>query len=373
MQLILGFLGLALLVIVMTDAFQTIVAARRVQNLPRATRVFYRLSWALFSGVARRIKSDVRRENFLSVYGPLSLLLLLACWASNLIVGFAIVQWSIGLQFKEPVSTLANAVYFSASTFFTLSSEEPINLPSRYLMVLEAGFGFSFLGLVIGYLPVLYQAVSDRELRISLLDARAGSPPSAVEFLIRRGSDPEKLEQRLADWEEWALDLLQTHLSYPMLAYYRSQHANQSWLGALTVVVDISALVMLGSEKDLKRQAEFTFTAGRHALMHIASVSSTRPSGSYAERLSSEDFSNLIDAISGGDTPLNAERIYQTELEKLNGTYQPYANALAAYFLMAMPPWVRSEDVSKNERVASWVNSKASYVVSDPHMKKPEP
>lgn len=152
-------------------------------------------------------------------------------------------------------------------------------------MVLEAGFGFSFLGLVIGYLPVLYQAVSDRELRISLLDARAGSPPSAIEFLLRRGSDPEKLEQRLADWEEWALDLLQTHLSYPMLAYYRSQHANQSWLGALTVVIDISALVMLGSDNDLKRQAEFTFTAGRHALIHIASVFSTRPSGSYAERL----------------------------------------------------------------------------------------
>jgi hypothetical protein len=78
-------------------------------------------------------------------------------------------------------------------------------------------------------------------LRILLLDARAGSPPSTAELLLRRGSDPEKLEQRLADWEEWALDLLQTHLSYPMLAYYRSLHANQSWLAALTVVADVSA------------------------------------------------------------------------------------------------------------------------------------
>jgi hypothetical protein len=373
MQLILGFFGLALLVIVITDAFQTIVAARRVQNLPSATRIFYRLSWALFSGVARRIKSDVRRENCLCVYGPLSLLLLLACWALNLIVGFAILQWSIGLQFKDTVSTLANAVYFSASTFFTLSSGEPINLPSRYLMVLEAGFGFSFLGLVIGYLPVLYQAVSDRELRISLLDARAGSPPSAVEFLLRRGRDPEKLEQRLADWEEWALDLLQTHLSYPMLAYYRSQHANQSWLGALTVVIDISALVMLGSDNDLKRQAEFTFTAGRHALIHIASVFSTRPFESYAERLAPEDFSDLFDAISGSDTPLNLERISLTELKKLSATYEPYANALGVYFLMAIPGWLRSQGMSENWRVASRESLEASNVVSDPYMKKPEP
>jgi len=124
-------------------------------------------------------------------------------------------------------------------------------------MVIEAGFGFTFLGLVIGYLPVLYQSYSNRELRILLLDARAGSPPSAAELLVRLGSNPEKLEERLAQWEEWALDLLQCHLSYPMLAYYRSQHANQSWLGALTAVVDVSALVMLGSRDDLKRQAEF--------------------------------------------------------------------------------------------------------------------
>lgn len=210
MRLTMGIFGLALLAIAIADAFQTIVVARQVQSLPFFTRLFYRVTWTLFAAVARLIKSDVRRENYLSAYGPLSLLILLVCWALGLIIGFAILQWSIGLRFNDSVSGLANDVYFSASSFFTLGLTEPLNLPSRYLMVLEAGFGFSFLGLVIGYLPVLYQAGSDRELRISLLDARAGSPPSAVEFLIRRGSNPEKLEQRLADWEEWALGLLQS-------------------------------------------------------------------------------------------------------------------------------------------------------------------
>jgi len=337
-----GVFGLALLAIVIADAFQTIVVARQAQSLPFFTRLFYRVTWTPFAAVARLIKSDVRRENYLSAYGPLSLLILLACWALGLIIGFAILQWSIGLQFNDSVSSFANDVYFSASSFFTLGLTEPLNLPSRYLMVLEAGFGFSFLGLVISYLPVLYQAVSDRELRISLLDARAGSPPSAVEFLIRRGSNPEKLELRLADWEEWALGLLQSHLSYPMLAYYRSHHANQSWLGALTVVVDISALVMLASEGDLKRQAEFTFAAGSHALIHIASVFGTRPHGSCAERLSSKNFSYLLDAISASNTPLKTALICQPELEKLRATYEPYANALQVYFLMAIPHWVQS-------------------------------
>lgn len=372
MRPISGFFGLALLAIVIADAFQTVVVARRVRSLPRATRAFYWLTWRPFAAVAQRIKSGARRENYLAVYGPLSLLVLLACWASGLIIGFAILQWSVGLRFNDPVSNFANSVYFSASSFFTLGVKEPLNLPSKYLMVLEAGFGFSFLGLVIGYLPVLHQAVADRELRISLLDARAGSPPSAVELLIRRGNDPEKLEQRLADWEEWALDLLQGHLSYPMLAYYRSQHANQSWLGALTVVVDISALVMLGADGDLKRQAEFTFAAGRHALVHIASVFGAHAHRPHTERLSAADFSQLRDAISSADTPLRPEQIGAAELTKLRAMYEPYANALGAYFILAIPHWIQHGHISENWRVASWETLEAPFAVSDPFDNKPE-
>jgi hypothetical protein len=91
-------------------------------------------------------------------------------------------------------------------------------------MAIEGGLGFTFLALVIGYLPVLYQSFANREVRISLLDARAGSPPSAGELLIRQGPDPDRLEQQFANWEEWAAELLESQLSYPVLAYFRSQH-----------------------------------------------------------------------------------------------------------------------------------------------------
>ena len=373
MRLIFGIFGLLLLAVVISDAVQTVVVARCAESPPRVTRFFYRLTWTPFAAVARRIKSGVRRENYLSLYGPLSLLMLLSCWALGLIIGFAILQWSIGLQFNVSVSSFANDVYFSASSFFTLGLGEPLNLASKYLMVLEAGIGFSFLGLVISYLPVLYQAVSDRELRISLLDARAGSPPSAVEFLLRRGSDPDRLEQRLADWEEWALELLQSHLSYPMLAYYRSQHPNQSWLGTLTVVVDISALVILGSDSHLKRQAEFTFAAGRHALVHVTSIFGIGPCGPNVDRLSSEEFSQLCDAISASDAPLRSEWISRSELEKLKAMYEPYANALSAYFLMAIPHWIGSVRTSENWRATSWEKLEALFVVSDPFKHKPNP
>lgn len=343
MRIATAIFGFVLTAIVLADAFQTVVVARHALKIPGLTRMFYRLSWGLFAAAATPIASRERRERYLGIYGPLSLLVLLGFWALGFIVAFAMIQWSAGLQLNGAHSSFGNDIYFSAATFFTLGSGEAQNPSSKYLMVLEAGLGFSFLGLVIGYLPVLYQSFSNRELRILLLDARAGSPPSAAQFTLLRGSNPEKLEERLADWEEWALDLLHNHLSYPMLAYYRSQHASQSWLAALTTIIDVSALVMLTSEHDLKRQAEFTFTAGRHALVHTASIFRMRPSDPQEDRLPGDDFSRLRAVLSDAHTPLKLDCVSEPDLRKLRATYEPYAHALGTYFLMDLPPWIPTE------------------------------
>jgi hypothetical protein len=351
MHVLTSIFGLALLAIVVADAFQTVIVARQGQNLPVITRLFLRLSWAPTAAAARLVKSDSRREKYLGMYGPLTLLLLLGFWALGMILAFAILQWSANLQLDGSLSSFSDDIYFSAATFFILGLGEPRNLMSKYLMVLEAGAGFSFLGLVIGYLPVLYQSFSNREFRILLLDARAGSPPCAVEFINRGGSGPDRLEARLANWEEWALNVLECHLSYPMLAYYRSHHANQSWLAALTAIIDVSALVMLSAEGDLKRQAEFTFAAGRHALAHTASVFRTRALHPDQDRLPAQDFSRLRAAIEAGQTFVQPQRISEEELRRLRATYEPLAYALGRYFLMALPPWVPHPRTSDNWRL----------------------
>jgi hypothetical protein len=353
MHALTGIFGLILLVIVVADAFQTVIVARQARNLPVITRLLFRVSWASVAAAARLVKSNRRRDNYLGTYGPLSLLLLLGFWTFGLILAFAMLQWSVDLQLDGSSSSFANDTYFSAATLFSMGSGEPQNIPSKYLRVLEAGVGFSLLGLVIGYLPVLYQSFSNREFRILLLDARAGSPPSAIEFINRRGSDPEKLEERLADWEEWALSLLENHLSYPMLAYYRSHHANQSWLAALTAIVDVSALVMLGGEGDLRRQAEFTFAAGRHALAHTESLFPTRSRHPYQDRLPAEAFSRLSSAISPALTFLRPDQISEADLRKLRAMYEPHAYALGRYFLMALPPWIPSKRTSDNWQLPS--------------------
>src|SRR5262249_46157166 len=146
--------------------------------------------------------------------------------------------------------SLGDYFYVSGITFFTLTFGDvvPTGAVGRVLSVLEAGLGMAFLAVVISYLPVLSQAFSRREATISLLDARAGSPPAAGEFLLRlaRGGGVASLDGFLAEWERWAAELLESHLSFPPLAYYRSQHANQSWLAALAAALDASAFVLVG-------------------------------------------------------------------------------------------------------------------------------
>ena len=129
-------------------------------------------------------------------------------------------------------------------TFFTLGFGDltPQGPTGRALAVAEAGIGFAFLAVVISYLPVFYQAFSKREVTISLLDARAGSPPTAGSLLLRLapGRNFEALDRFLQEWERFAAEVLESHLSFPLLSYYRSQHDNQSWLAAMTTILDAS-------------------------------------------------------------------------------------------------------------------------------------
>src|SRR3989449_2984761 len=156
-------------------------------------------------------------------------------------------------------------------------------------------------------LPVLYQSFSRRELNITLLDARAGSPPSAEELLRGFGADHEELTVLLAEWERWGAEVLESHLSYPVLSYYRSQHDNQSWLAALTTVLDASALVMVGIEGACARQAGLTFAMARHAVVDLAQVLGRPPIGSAPDRLPSSELARLRTRLAGAGVVLHAE------------------------------------------------------------------
>ncbi|HEY4232374.1 MAG TPA: potassium channel family protein, partial [Lacipirellulaceae bacterium] len=220
--------GVLLLLLALGDAFEAMVLPRRVTRRWRLTRLFYRPAWVLWRNAALRLPAGRNRQNAFSIFGPLSVLGLFGCWIFLLIHGFALIYWGQHTLAGDTGGEFRQCLYHSGETFFTLGYGDvtPATYSGKYLAVVEAGTGFGFMAIVIGYLPVLFQAFSRREQNIALLDARAGSPPTAGEVL-RRSRRPEscrEIERFLVEWEAWSAELLESHLSFPVLGYYRSQH-----------------------------------------------------------------------------------------------------------------------------------------------------
>jgi hypothetical protein len=345
MAILAGISGLLLIAVIMWDAFEVVVLPRRVTRRLRLARLFYRAAWKAWLAIGRRFASSKRRETYLSFFGPLSLILLLTMWAAGMVLGFALVQAALGsaLNVSDGPVNFSTDLYMSGTTFFTLGLGDvtPRTTPARIITVIEAGTGFGFLALVIGYLPVTYSAFSRREVGTVLLDARAGSPPSAAE-LLRRSSEGrhEDLDELLRDWERWAAELLESHISYPVLCYYRSQHSNQSWLAALTTILDTSALVMTGIDGISPRQAQLTFAMGRHAVADLAQIFYTPPHALRKDRLPPADLARLRELLEAAGVMLHDGPVAEGRLAELRRIYEPYASALAEYLLMPLPLWL---------------------------------
>lgn len=353
LALLLFLAGAALAAVALWDAFETILVPRRIGRRVRFTRYFYRATWRTWRAFARRVRKPSRREAILGVYAPLSLILLLACWASGLVVAFALMQQAaLGLAGLPP-DPFGRLLYLSGETFFTLGFGDitPGTSLGKALAVVEAGMGFAFLGTVIGYLPTLYATFSEREIAISMLDARAGSPPTAGEFIARSrsGGDAVK-DMAMRDWERWSAQLLETHISYPLLAYYRSQHVNQSWLATLTLILDACALLLVGSDPTLKPQARLTFAMARHALVDLMQQFVSRRPPPSPDRLPAAEFARLVEHLGlPGSTST-----YERHLADLRQLYEPYAQALADHLLYELPPWVPAVHHTDNWRRAPW-------------------
>jgi hypothetical protein len=360
MGIILAFASLTLLVVILWDSFEVMIFPRRVTRAFRPARLYYRMSWRLWRLVACRMKRGRRRETFLSVFGPLSLLGLFATWIFFLIVGFAVLHWSLATPMHTPDEHSDFGVYWylSGTTFFTLGYGDvtPAQPLGRFLAVVEAGLGFGFLAVIIGYLPVLFQAFSRRETTITLLDARAGSPPSAAQLLLRaaHARQVEAAGPFLEEWERWAGELLESHLSFPGLSFYRSQHDNQSWLAALTTILDTCALLLSVVRSKHAYQAQLTFAMARHAAVDLALVFKTPPHSPDPDRLPPERCHVVAKLLRDAGLELAEGEAAVKHFAELRAMYEPFVNALAEFLLLELPPLLIERTTVDNWQTTAW-------------------
>jgi hypothetical protein len=357
--------GCVIIGVVLLDAFETVVLPRRVTRHFRLTAWFYRRTWVPWKRIAAHIRTPSRQQSFLGYFGPLSLILLLGFWAAGLIFGFALLQYGIGghEQLGNEPLTFGRLLYHSGETFFTLGYGDivPTSAGARVLSVFEAGMGFAFLGVVIGYLPVVYGSFSRREIQISMLDARAGSPPTATELLVRLAGETETpgveqtvLDEVLRDWERWAAELLESQLSYPVLSFFRSQHSNQSWEGALMTMLDVTSLVIVGIEGIHPGQARLTFAMARHAAVDLAQVVNARYDPLWPDRLPDEDFNVLRQTLAQAGLLLRDTEEARQKLTRLRSMYEPYLHATAVQLMVSLPPWRNLVKTRDNWQAGPW-------------------
>ena len=349
-------LGLLIILVVLWEAFETVILPRRVVRRFRLTVFYYRRTWSFWRAVARVIKKTSRRETFLSVYGPLSLLLLFVLWAVLIIVGFGALYYEVGAA-RGHYMPFSRCVYLSATTMFTLGLGDvvPQTPWQRFFAAAESGLGFGFLALILSYLPVIYQGFSRREVNIVLLDARAGSPPTAAELMRRHAgaSGREALETVLRDWERAAAEILESHISYPVLCYFRSQHNNESWLGALVAIMDVCALLIANAEDACARQARLTFAICRHTVVDLAQVFYAPPR-SDGDRLPASELQRLRASLAQAGIRFSESPEFLAKLKALRAMYEPYTYALAERLAFDLPPWILSREITDNWKTSAW-------------------
>ncbi len=360
MAFVYALVGTFLVLLTLMDTFESMVLPRRVTRRYRPTRLYYQLCWLACCAVVDRTASPRIRRGLLGAFGPLSLFGLFGVWAAGLIVGFGLMHQSVA----PPNRPLADSLYLSGTTFTTLGYGDvnPAGSPGRILAIAEALVGFATLAVVIGFLPVFYQSFSQRELTIALLDARAGSPPSAGQMLLRLPpKNGAALNRFLEEAENWSAAVLESHLSYPVLSFYRSQHDNQSWLAAITCILDASALLLTVADGADRQQARLTFAMARHTIVDLALILRRAPLNPVDDRLPPANLVNLLAALREVGVTVRDDASDRAKLSELRDLYEPFANALAKALRLDLPKVWREDAGSDNWQTTAWARKAAGF------------
>ena len=259
--------GLLLIGLVLWDIFQTVVLPRPAPTRVRIARNLIRLTWPLWRWRALQRTSSLDQEKLLGSYAPATVLILLITWILVMVLGFGLVLYSLrdGL---EPASDFGSILYYAGTSLLTIGFGDitATHGLARLVSVVAGGLGLGILALGITYLFSLYGSFQRREILVVRLEARAGAPPSGIRLLESYGAKDLRpgLAAFFLEWEAWAAEVLDSHVAYPILPYFRSSHDNVSWVSSLGAVLDAAALVLTTTEGGPTGEATMVQRVGGH-------------------------------------------------------------------------------------------------------------
>lgn len=346
-------IGAGLVLICLVDLFQSVVLPRPAQNYLRPSYAITRGGWWLWRWVGSRQPSPDRRESMLGGFGPLLVIATLAVIVAGLIVGYGFIVLGLSDQVRPKPTDLGTAIYFSAVSLLTLGYGDivPTGPAARILITLEAATGLGTVALVISLLFSLYAAFARREVQIINLDAIAGAPPSGV-TLLERCSElgiPDLLAKTFDDWRNWSAEVLQFHLAYPVLSYFRSNHDNESWVGALGAMLDAATLVMTTIEGGPHGRAKLMYEVGHHLVEDLAYYFGMEQNHEVGIERSEFDHARQRLAAAGY-TLRDADASWQG-FSRLRGGYAVALNAMATYWAIPPSQWVGDRSLLRHGKL----------------------
>ena len=343
MAVVLEFLaGLALSVYVLNDVFQSVVVPRSTPARFRISRLVIVNGWRLMRAAALRSRTAGSRERMLGTFAPLILILLLVIWIAALIVGFGLMLYAFRESTTPPLDNLGTAIYTAGTSLLTISFSNIVaGSGGARLVSIAAGMaGLGTIALAINFLFSIYATFQRREVLVVTLDSRAGAPPSGVNLLetMAKLGMTDGLPALFADWEKWAAEVLDTHIAYPLLAYFRSSHDNESWISAIGAVLDATTLVLTTVEDGPHGPAKTMFAMGTHLVEDLGRF--FRRQGDHEVGVERYEFDQAREALAAGGWQLRPAEDAWKGFSRLRAQYAGTLNNMAKWWAIPPTQWI---------------------------------
>ncbi len=333
--------GAFLVVSSQADLFQSVVVPRSVGSRWRASAVLARFGWKLWRSRAMTIGDAERREDTLAIFAPTFLVTVLGYWVASQVVGFGLLFWALraGLH---PEPRLLGSIYFAGASLLTIGYGDivPLHWYTRLLALVAAGGGLATFAIVTTFLFQTFAAFQRREAFVVTISERTGAPPSGLEFLMRHAkldlmSDVGPI---LRESQRWIAEVLDTHLAYPVLTYFRSSHDDESWVGTLGALLDASTLLITTLDVGQRGQAEITTRIGTHLVRDFMGFFKL-PAGD-AAGVEYAEFVIAYEKLGELGVPLRPLEDAWPAFSEKRATYAVPLNAMAQWWRIPPARWI---------------------------------
>ncbi|GAC1425309.1 MAG: hypothetical protein NVSMB5_19590 [Candidatus Velthaea sp.] len=340
-------LGIAFIAITITDIFQSVIVPRPAGRRFRPSAYISRFGWQTWRAIAYRMDDNRRREDFLGTYGPLQLVVLLVFWVVMLIVGYGLVFFGLRDQLR-PAPDLGAALYFAGTSLLTIGYGDiiPAGGVARFVSLAAGASGFGVVAIVTTYLFAILGAFQKREAFVVVFTNRAGAPPSGLETILihaKLGLEAS-LPLTMRDAQAWMAEVMETHIAYPTLTYFRSNHDNISWIGVFGALLDTSTLVITTLDLPAASgEAAITNRLARHFVNDFSNYFGFEPGDDIG--VERAEFDIVYDKLGAAGIALRPRDRAWEEFALLRSTYAERLNEIARWWLIPPAQWVGDRSI----------------------------